>query len=233
VEKKGTRVVHEVRSPIVVKPTQLAAADEVSFTGASGSETLAGTAGFEGTLSASVSGLVASEVKTATLTDPDSGAFPSDNPAENSHVVSYEFTTPADAALVRFATFDEEHPTGTDLDLFVYTKAADGALTLVGSSAAGGSNETVTLPGGYTFVVFVDEWAGPSPLEAKLHAWVVPGSDAGNLAVDPAEQEVTMGGEYSLGLTWAGLAAGQRFLGTVDYAQDGEAIDSTVVGIAT
>jgi subtilisin family serine protease len=233
VEKKGTRVVHEVRSPIVVKPTQLAAADEVSFTGASGSETLTGTAGFEGTLSASVSGLVASEVKTATLTDPDSGAFPSDNPAENSHVVSYEFTTPADAALVRFATFDEEHPTGTDLDLFVYTKAADGALTLVGSSAAGGSNETVTLPGGYTFVVFVDEWAGPSPLEAKLHAWVVPGSDAGNLAVDPAEQEVTMGGEYSLGLTWAGLAAGQRFLGTVDYAQDGEAIDSTVVGIAT
>jgi subtilisin family serine protease len=233
VEKKGTRTVHEVRSPIVVKPTQLAAADEVSFTGASGSAELTGTAGFEGTLGASVSGLVASEVKTATLSDPDSSTFPAGAPVENSHVVSYEFTTPAEAALVRFSTFDDEHPAGTDLDLFVYTKGADGSLTLVGSSAAGGSNETVTLPGGYTFVVFVDEWAGPSPLEAKLHAWVVPGSDEGNLEVDPAEQAVTMGSEYSLGLTWSGLAEGQRFLGSVNYAADGEAIDSTVVGITT
>ncbi|HEX2144832.1 MAG TPA: S8 family serine peptidase [Glycomyces sp.] len=233
VEKKGTRTVHEVRSPIVVKPVQLAASDEVSYSGASGSATLSGTAGFDGTLGASVSGLVASDVQTATLTDPDSSTFPAEAPVENSHTVSYEFTTPEDAALVRFSTFDAEHPAGTDLDLFVYTKDADGALTLVGSSASGGSNETVSLPGGYTFVVFVDEWAGPSPLEAKLHAWVVPGADEGNLAVDPAEQAVTMGSAYSLGLTWSALAEGQRFLGTVDYAADGEAIDSTIVGIAT
>ncbi|MFC3493256.1 S8 family serine peptidase [Glycomyces rhizosphaerae] len=233
VEKKGIRTVHEVRSPIVVKPVQLAASDEVSYTGASGSATLSGASGFDGTLGASVSGLVPSEVKTATLTDPDSSTFPSDAPVENSHAVSYEFTTPEDAALVRFATFDADHASGTDLDLFVYTKDADGTLTLVGNSASGGSNETVTLPGGYTFVVFVDEWAGPSPLEAKLHAWVVPGADEGNLAVDPAEQAVAMGDDYSVGLTWSGLAEGQRFLGTVDYAADGEAIDSTVVGIAT
>jgi len=233
VEKKGHRTVHEVRSPIVVKPSQLAAADEVSYSGASGSETLSGVAGFDGALSASVSGLVASEVSTATLSDPTSGTFPADAPEENSHVVSYEFATPADAALVRFATFDEEHPTGTDLDLFVYVKEADGSLTLVANSASGGSNETVTLPGGYTFVVFVDEWAGPSPLEAALHAWVVPGSDEGNLAVSPAEQDVTLAGEFSLDLAWSGLDAGSRYLGTVDYAADGESIGSTVVGIST
>ncbi len=233
VEKKGTRTVHEVRSPIVVKPVQLAASDEVSYTGASGSATLTGTAGFEGTLGASVSGLVASEVKTATLTNPDSSSFPADAPVENSHAVSYEFTTPEDAALVRFSTFDEDHPAGTDLDLFVYMKDAEGALTLVGSSASGGTNETVSLPGGYTFVVFVDEWAGPSPLEAKLHAWVVPSADEGNLAVDPAEQSVAMGDEYSVGLTWSGLAEGQRFLGSVDYAADGSKIDATIVGITT
>ncbi|GAA2168289.1 MULTISPECIES: S8 family serine peptidase [Glycomyces] len=233
VEKKGTRTVHEVRSPIVVKPVQLAAADEASFTGASGSATLSGTSGFDGSLGASVSGLVASEVKTASLSDPDSSTFPSEAPVESSHAVSYEFTTPEDAALVRFSTFDADHPAGTDLDLFVYTKDADGTLTLVGNSASGGSNETVSLPGGYTFVVFVDEWAGPSPLDAKLHAWVVPAADAGNLAVDPAEQTVAMGDEYSVGLTWSGLAEGQRFLGTVNYAADGSAIDSTIVSIAT
>ena len=233
VEKKGSRTVHEVRSPIVVKPVQLAASDEVFLTGASGSATLSGTSGFDGSLGATVSGLVASEVKTATLSDPDSSTFPSEAPVESSHAVSYEFTTPEDAALVRFATFDADHPAGTDLDLFVYTKDADGALTLVGNSASGGSNETVSLPGGYTFVVFVDEWAGPSPLEAKLHAWVVPGADEGNLAVDPAEQAVAMGDEYSVGVTWSGLAEGQRFLGSVDYAADGTAIDSTIVGITT
>jgi subtilisin family serine protease len=233
VEKKGTRTVHEVRSPIVVKPVQLAAADEASFTGASGSATLSGTSGFDGSLGASVSGLVASEVKTASLSDPDSTTFPSEAPVESSHAVSYEFTTPEDAALVRFSTFDADHPAGTDLDLFVYTKDADGTLTLVGNSASGGSNETVSLPGGYTFVVFVDEWAGPSPLDAKLHAWVVPAADAGNLAVDPAEQTVAMGDEYSVGLTWSGLAEGQRFLGTVNYAADGSAIDSTIVSITT
>ncbi|WP_158299723.1 S8 family serine peptidase [Glycomyces paridis] len=233
VEKKGTRTVHEVRSPIVVKPTQLAAADEVSFTGASGATTLAGVAGFDGSLSASVSGLVASDARTATLTDPDSGTFPAADPQENSHVVSYEFTTPEDAALVRFATFDEEHPTGTDLDLFVYLKDADGSLTLVANSASGGSNETVTLPGGYTFVVFVDEWAGPSPLEATLHAWVVPGADEGNLSVSPAEQDVVLAGDFSLDLAWSGLAADSRYLGTIDYAADGAAVGSTVVSIGT
>ncbi|SDD85219.1 S8 family serine peptidase [Glycomyces harbinensis] len=233
VEKKGTRTVHEVRSPIVVKPTQLAAADEVSYTGASGSAQIDGVAGFDGSLSASATGLVASDVQTATLTDPDSGTFPADDPQENSHVVSYEFTTPADAALVRFATFDEEHPTGTDLDLFVYVKEADGSLTLVANSASGGSNETVTLPGGYTFVVFVDEWAGPSPLEATLHAWVVPGSDEGNLTVAPAEQDVTLAGDFSLDLAWSGLTEGSRYLGTVEYAADGESIGSTVVGVST
>ncbi|WP_081913839.1 S8 family serine peptidase [Glycomyces sp. NRRL B-16210] len=232
VEKKGHKTVHEVRSPIVVKPTQLAASDEVSFTGASGSETLSGGAGFDGTLGASVSGLVASQVDTATLTDPTSGSFPAADPVESSHTVAYEFSTPEDAALVRFATFEEDHPAGTDLDLFVYLKDASDALTLVGYSASGGSNESVTLPGGYTFVVFVDEWAGPVSLEAELHSWVVPSSDEGVLAVSPVEQDVVTSGTYSLDLEWSGLTEGARYLGTVDYAADGEPIDFTVVGIA-
>ncbi|MFB9658565.1 S8 family serine peptidase [Glycomyces mayteni] len=231
-ETKGNRTVHEVRSPITVKPSQLAAADELSLSGASGSQDLSGLSGFDGTLGASVSGLVASEVSTSTLTDPDASSFPTDAPAVNSHVASFEFATPADAALVRFATFESEHPTGTDLDVFVYLKEGD-ELTLVGYSASGGSNETVTLPGGYTFVVFVDEWAGPSPLEARLHSWVVPGGDEGNLAVSPGEQAVETGGAYALSLSWSGLDAGSRYLGTLNYAADGEAIDATVVGITT
>ena len=82
-------------------------------------------------------------------------------------------------------------------------------------------------------MVFVDEWAGPSPLEATLHAWVVPASDSGNLQVSPAEQDVTLAGEFSLDLAWSGLTEGSRYLGTVEYAADGASVDSTVVSVDT
>jgi subtilisin family serine protease len=232
VEKKRHRTIHEVYSPIVVRPSQLSAADEVTFSGASGSEELSGVSGFDGTLGVSVSGLAASEVSTAALSDPDGSSFPTDTPAENSHVASFEFTTPADAAQVRFSTFDDDHPAGTDLDVFVYLKEGD-ELTLVGLSATGSSNETVDLPGGHTFVVFVDEYAGPSPLDVVLHAWTVPASDEGNLSVTPAEQAVTLAGEYSLALSWSDLEADSRYLGILGYTADGEAVSSTTVNIAT
>ncbi|GAA1661031.1 hypothetical protein GCM10009830_02680 [Glycomyces endophyticus] len=233
VEKKGHRTVHEVRSPIVVKPSQLSAADEVVFTGASGAEELSGVSGFDGTLGVSVSGLAASEVSTATLSGADGSSFPADEPAENSHVAAFEFTTPADAAFVRFSTFDDELPASTDLDLFVYSKAGD-VLTPVGSSATGSSNETVTLEGGATFVVFVDFYAGSTEtVDARLHAWIVPDSDEGNLAVSPAEQEVTTAGGFSLSLSWADLEAGSRYLGSLSYEADGEVVGSTAVNIVT
>ncbi|GAB3994512.1 hypothetical protein GCM10029992_09120 [Glycomyces albus] len=113
---------HEVTSPITVKPVQLGIPEELNLEGASGEASLDGTSGYNGTLDAHVSGMVASEVSEATLTDPDSSSFPTDDPAENSHVKAWEFTTPEGTGLTRFATFDAEHPTGTDLDLFVYAK---------------------------------------------------------------------------------------------------------------
>lgn len=224
---------HEVTSPITVKPAMLSMAEETTLDGAPGAATLTGTAGFDGSISTSVNGIVASDRNEATLTDPTSGSFPTDDPVENSHVKAWEFTTPADASMVRFATFDEEHPAGTDLDLFVYLKGDDGSLTLVGLSAAGGSNESVTLPGGYTFVVYVDLWAGPDSVDSTLHSWVVPGGDEGNLAVDPVEQEVALGEEFDVNLSWSGLESGARYLGTLDYASEGETIGSTVVNIVT
>ncbi|GAB3655925.1 hypothetical protein GCM10028833_31020 [Glycomyces tarimensis] len=224
---------HEVRSPIVVKPAYLSVEDEISLSGASGETTLAGTSGFDGTLGTSVSGLVPSDVSTATLTDPDSSSFPTDDPVESSHTESFEFTAPADSAVVRFATFGSEHPDGTDLDLFVYEKADDGSLTLVDYSASGGTDETVTLPGGHTFVVFVDLWDGPDSLDAALHAWIVPSSDEGNLTVSPSEQTVALAEPFELSLAWSGLAAESRYMGTLDFIADGESVDSTIVNVVT
>jgi hypothetical protein len=223
---------HEVRSPIVVQPREIAVPAEVTLSGTSGSATLNGTAGFTGTLSTGASGLVASETETATLTDPDGSTFPSENPVERPQTVSYEFTTPASASLVRFATFDADHPVGTDLDLFVYLKNADGSLTLVGASAAGTSDEVVNLPGGYTFVVFVDLWGGPSSVDAVLHSWIVDGA-AGNFSVSPATRQVTTGGSFTTDLSWSGLASGQRYLGTVGFRNNGSDAAVTVVNVLT
>lgn len=223
----------EVRSPIVVKPTQVGAADELEFSGAEGEEVLTGTSGFDGTLSTSVSGLVPSEVSEATLTDPDGSSFPSDAPVESSHTASFEFTTPVDAALVRYSTFEDDHPEGTDLDMFVYTKTPDGTLTLVGYSASGGSNEVVTLPGGHTFVVFVDLWGGPASVDTQLHAWTVPGADEGNLTVDPAEQAVSLGEDFDLGLSWSGLESDSRYMGALGFGSEGEQVDSTILNVIT
>jgi subtilisin family serine protease len=234
VEKKNGRTVHEVFSPIVLEASQLSAAESVTFAGTSGSGELSGTSGFDGTLGVAVTGLTASEVAAETIAGPAPAgwSFPTDAPVENAHVVSHEFTTPADAAEVRFATFDDDYAPATDLDLFVYEKTGD-TLTFVGYSAAGGSNETVTLPGGHTFVVFVDYFAGPGPLESRLHSWVVPNADAENLAVSPAEQAVTTAGEYSLSLSWSGLEADSRYFGFLGYTSDGEVIGRTDVSIAT
>ncbi|MCH7229342.1 hypothetical protein L0U85_00460 [Glycomyces sp. L485] len=224
---------NEVRSPIVVKPSQLGVDAEIALSGASGESTLSGTSGFDGTLGASVSGLVPSEESTVTLTDPDSSTFPSDAPVESPHAASFEFATSEDAALVRFSTFGDDHPAGTDLDLFVYEKADDGSLALVGSSATGTSDETVTLPGGRTFVVFVDLWAGAASVDTTLHAWIVPSSGEGNLTASPAEQGVSLGGAFEVDLAWSGFEADARYLGTVDFNAEGEHIDSTVVNLTT
>ena len=222
---------HEVTSPITVKPVHLGIPDELNLEGASGEASLAGTAGYDGTLDAGVSGLVASEVSAATLTDPDGSSFPAEDPAENSHVKAWEFTAPEDVSLARFATFDAEHPTGTDIDLFVYVKEDDGSLTLVDYSASGGANETVTLPGGYTYVVYLDLWAGEASVDTVLHAWFVPGSDEGGLTVAPSSQEVALGEPFETDLSWS-VDAGARYMGTVDFSSSEGRVGSTIVNIA-
>ena len=82
-------------------------------------------------------------------------------------------------------------------------------------------------------MVFVDLWGGPDSVDTRLHAWTVPASDEGNVALDPVEQTVALGGEFELGLSWTGLDADARYMGTVDFSADGEYVGSTVLNIAT
>ncbi|WP_415646692.1 S8 family peptidase [Stackebrandtia soli] len=221
---------HEVRSPIVLRPVPLATDAELNTNGTDGELDLTGVAGFEGTLNASVAGLTASTVDEVTLTDPTSEDFNTDAPAEGPHTKAFEVTVPEDAELARFATFQSDHGTYDDLDLFVYQKV-DGELYYLGASASGGSDESATLPGGATYVVYVDLWGGASSLDVKFHSWIV-GADEGNASVSPESQKVSVSKGFNATFAWEGLEAGSRYLGIVNYTDaKGAYLESTIINV--
>jgi len=224
---------HEVRSPLVVQPVALATASEVNATGTSGDLALSGVSGFTGNLNAEVVGLVAGNVDEFGLSNPNGESFDTSNPGENDHVKRVEVTVPDDASLSRFATYQSDYAATVDLDMFVYQKVGDD-LYYLGASAAGGSNESATLPGGATYVFYIDYWGGGSgSVDVKFHSWIV-GDDEGNLTVAPATQSVTTAGSFSVTADWADLAANTRYLGVVMYTDNnGEVLATTTVNVVT
>lgn len=218
-----------VTSPIAVRPVGVAAAVEIVGNGVSGSSVQQVTAGFTGTLSTEVDGLAASSVSEITFTGDDTGFNP-DAPAESPGVKKINVNVPAGTQLARFATFDGDLPAGTDVDVFVYEA---GTANLVGSSAGGTAEESVTLTDAGAYDVYVVMFAhqGAMPL-VKHHAFAVPDSAAGNLTVNPVSQSVTTGGKTSFTFNWTGLTAGARYLGVVSYRDNGTTLGQTIVSIA-
>jgi hypothetical protein len=217
---------HEVTTPIAVRPVGIAAAVEVAGTGTSGSSAQQLISGFSGTLSTKVSGLAASAQTPLTFTADDTGFNPN-APAESAGAKKISVTVPAGTMLARFATFDADLPAGTDVDLFVYNGG-----TLVGQSAGGSAEESVTLAAAGTYDIYVVLFAHVGAIPSvKHHAFLVSDVNAGNLTVTPATQSVTTGGATSVTFAWSGLAAGSRYLGVVSYSDGTTTVGRTVVSI--
>jgi hypothetical protein len=217
---------HEVTTPIAVRPVGIAAAVEIAGTGTSGSSVQPLVSGFAGTLSTKVSGLAASAQTPLTFTADDTGFNPN-APAESAGAKKISVTVPAGTMLARFATFDADLPAGTDVDLFVYNGA-----TLVGQSAGGSAEESVTLAAAGTYDIYVVLFAHVGAIPSvKHHAFLVSDVNAGNLTVTPATQSVTTGGATSVTFAWSGLAAGSRYLGVVSYSDGTTTVGRTVVSI--
>ena len=217
---------HSVTSPIAVRPVGLSAAVEVVGTGVSGSSQQPLTSGFTGTLSTKVSGLVASSQTPVTFTGDETGFNPN-APAESPGAKKISVTVPAGTTLARFATFDGDVPAGTDVDLFVYRNGV-----LVGQSAGGSTEESITTSTAGTYDIYVVLFAHVGAIPTiKHHAFLVNDVDAGNLTVTPASQPVTTGGKTSITLAWSGLTAGARYLGIVSYSDGSATIGRTLVSI--
>jgi subtilisin family serine protease len=223
---------HVVRSPLGVRPVAVASPVEVKGTGATGTVKVPVTAGYTGTLTASVAGPVPSDVTTQNLKNPTGQSFPTTNPAATEHTAKVTVTVPTGTRLARFATFDADYPDGTDLDVFVYRA---GGTTLLASSAGATSEETVNLvnPSG-SYDVYVNLYAiggGGTSLDAKLNSWSLGTAPTGSATATPASQPVTIAVPTSVDVAWSGLEPGRRWLGRVIFTDGGTASGSTLFRI--
>lgn len=218
----------DVRSPIAIRPVAIAAPTEIEVNGTSGSRALAVTPGYGGTLTAAPAGLVPSAVDRRHLTGTDA-EFNTAAPAEGPAVGKVAVTVPAGTRVAQAATFDADHPEGTDLDLFAYQA---GTNTLVASSAGATAEEHLTLTAG-TYDIYLVQFAlppGTNELDVVHHSWVV-GAAAGNLTVTPATQTVTVGKAATVTAAWTGLASGSRYLGVIAYGDGSAQLGQTVVRV--
>ena len=136
---------------------------------------------------------------------------------------------PANTTYARFSLFDADVNPGSDIDLCVFL-----GTTLVGGSGSGTSAEEVNLlnPAAGTYTVVVQGWGvvGSSPF--KLHAWVLGTTAAGNMTVT-APTSATLGATAAINLTFSGLGAGTKYLGSVAYGGIAGLPNPTIVRVDT
>ena len=208
---------YSVRSPIVVRPVALAAPAEVS-----GSYSV--TFGYSGSFSATPRGLVPASITAGTVADdPTDSTCSLDSPnAQKLDVVVLGGTTYA-----RFALFDADVNAGSDIDMCVFN-----GTTLVGSSTSGTSAEQVNLvnPAAGIYTVVVQGWGvvGSSPF--KLHTWLLDSAAVGNMTVS-APAAATLGGTGTVSLSFSGLTAGTKYLGSVAYGGAAGMPNPTIVTV--
>jgi hypothetical protein len=211
-----------VRSPIVVRPVALAAPASVSSNGGAASYNV--TFGYTGAFTATARGLVAATVTPGTVADdPTDSTCSLTSP--NAQLIPVN--VPAGTTFARFSLFDADVNAGSDLDMCVFS-----GTTLVGSSGSGTSAEEVNLlnpaAGGYTVVV--QGWGVVGSTPFALNTWLLGSADAGNMTVS-APASATTGGTGAINLTFSGLTAGTKYLGSVVYGGTAGMPNPTIVRV--
>jgi len=215
---------HKARSPIVIRPVALAAPREVSGNGGAISYNV--KFGYTGAFSATARGLVAPTITPGSVSDDPGDSFSPGGPG----TVSIPVTIPAGTTHARFELFNEDASPGSDIDLYVFLGG-----TLVGSSGGGTAAEQVNLlnPPAGAYTVWIHGFAvagGPSPF--KLYDWLLDSSPAGNMTVT-APSSATTGATGTIDLSFSGLAAGTKYLGSVAYSGIAGLPNPTIVRVDT
>jgi subtilisin family serine protease len=227
-----TNGLYKVRSQLVVQPVAAAAPPQVTGTGTSGSTSISVTPGFAGTLTSTVDGLVAADVRRPTLSTTGEG-FDPDAPATSARAAKETVTIPAGTTVARHATFDSDFGPGTDVDLYLYEA---GTTNLVADSAGGSAEESITIPdppaGTYDlYVVLFGAAPGQTSVQVPTYLWALDGAAKGNLTVTPASTPATAGTPVTLTAAWSGLTAGQKYFGRISYGDGSATAGGTYVRV--
>jgi len=198
-----------VRSPIVVRPVALAVPASVSSSG--GPVSYSVTFGYTGAFTATARGLVPATITTGTVSDDPTDSTCS-LASPNAQLIPV--SVPAGTTYARFALFDADVNAGSDIDLCVFNSGG----TLVGSSGSGTSAEEVNLlnPAADTYTVVVQGWGVVGSTPFALNTWLLGSADAGNMTVS-APASATTGSTGAINLSFSGLTAGTKYLGSVAY----------------
>lgn len=195
-----------VRLPVALRPVSVSAPATVRGTGASGSTPVTITAGFTGEQVVGTDGLAQATTDSGTLAVAE--------------VVERPVAIPAGTAVARFDL--DAADDAADLDLYVYRVSATGTRTLVGQSATGSADESVTLnaPAAGSYVAELDGYSaapGASSIAYRYDQYTVPADGGlGAFAASPNPVPVTQGQSTTFDAVWSGLTSG-RYLGQLTY----------------
>jgi len=214
---------HSVRSPIVVRPVALAAPAQVS-----GSYDV--SFGYTGPFTVTPRGLVPATQTTGNVVDDPANDI---NTALSTGVgiTVHPIVVPPGTTYARFSLFDNATDGNDDLDLYVFRPNG----SLAGSSGSGTSAEEVNVlnPVAGTWFVVVHGWQTDGPdANYTLFSWTLGDSDAGNMTVT-APASATIGATGTIGLTFSGLDAATKYLGSVVYGGAAGMPSPTIVRVDT
>jgi hypothetical protein len=216
----------KVRSPVLLRAVTLGAPAQVTGTGAPLSYPI--TFGFSGAYTVAPRGLVAPTTTSGTVPDDPGNSFSRGGPG----TVAIPVAIPGGTTYARFSLFQADATGASDLDLYVYNSAN----TLVGLSGGTTADEEVNLTnpaaGNYTVYVHGYQTDGPSST-FKLYAWTLPAAAAGNMSVTASPPTGTIGGSGTVNVTFNGLSAATKYLGSVVYGGGAATAPPTIVRIDT
>jgi subtilisin family serine protease len=220
--------VHNVRSPLALRPVSLSAPEEVFATGSPGSLEYEVTFGYTGPFTTAVYGLVPAVTEAGNVVDDPADEIEvalETGIGITEHVVS----VPAGTQHLRFATFDGETDGADDLDLYLYDPSGNLVDFSAGVSAQEQVDASVPASGDWKLIVHGWETDGADS-NYILSTWLVPAADAGNLTV-AAPAAATIGVTAEITLSWTGLVADTRYLGIVAYENGITEFARTIVRI--
>ncbi|MEL7186843.1 MAG: S8 family serine peptidase [Pseudomonadota bacterium] len=217
---------HDVRTVIAVKPTSIAAPEEVSGQGETGSLTIPVTFGYNGPYTPVVYGLNLPYL--ANQGEPP--GFVDNDPTKTftrrttNGVTEHARLVTTGTLLARFALFDRYTDGNDDLDMYVYYCGPTGELCdlePLDESGSLTSEEEVTIlfpqPGVYGVYVhgFETDQSNGAGANYTLFSWGL-AADQGNMtATGPSP--VSSGQTADVTVNWAGLVSNSIYLGAITH----------------